>query len=101
MGCWLNDGNQGDPLAMLLEIEGGDEFLRQLYVQRTAPFAPNNKENLRDGSKESQWAPGLSPDWPGRRLPLETSAALTIIWDALDRSCALKAKAVRHEFTGL
>merc|ERR1719362_1360271 len=40
-------------------------------------------------------------DWPGRRLPLETSARLTVVWDAFDARSAMKAKAVRHEFPDL
>lgn len=97
--CWLmDDEDMADNCLESLElVEGGVEFREMLLHQRTAPFAPNNREDPR----YSQIQLGLQKSWPGRRLALETSAEITLLWDAQDPSCAAKAKAIRTEFPSL
>lgn len=96
--CWLAfDGGAGEPLEELSQINGCEEFLRQLLMHRMAPFAPNNKEDPRSVSP----GPPSRRDWPGRRIPLDTSARLTVLWDAHDRRSASQARALCHEFPGL
>jgi len=95
--CWLYGHDSGDVLAKLECMEDESGFLLDLLRQRAAPFAPNNTGDPRMPKPRDH----VLADWPGRRLPLETSARLTVVWDAFDARSAIKAKAVHHEFPDL
>eukprot|EP00927_Polykrikos_kofoidii_P046132 TRINITY_DN40328_c0_g1_i1.p1 TRINITY_DN40328_c0_g1~~TRINITY_DN40328_c0_g1_i1.p1 ORF type:complete len:574 (-),score=68.77 TRINITY_DN40328_c0_g1_i1:70-1791(-) len=110
--CWLarGDGDNADDrdvMALLGQVEDGEEFRDKLLILRTAPFAPHSGAVTRSLSTTSAPSPlmGLTPlrvnPFPGRCLPLETSAELTVVWDALSANSAVKARALRQEFVGL
>eukprot|EP00928_Gymnodinium_smaydae_P045313 TRINITY_DN30229_c0_g1_i1.p1 TRINITY_DN30229_c0_g1~~TRINITY_DN30229_c0_g1_i1.p1 ORF type:complete len:588 (-),score=132.62 TRINITY_DN30229_c0_g1_i1:96-1859(-) len=106
------DGRGGEklapPLAALLQVKGGEDFLRQLLSLRQAPFAPrvlsegdsDEAFSCPEVATESQTT-GCANVVAGEDVPRDNTEDLVVVWDATDLGSAARARALRCEYRGL
>lgn len=105
--CWLSCSDSIEvAIEAVLHTQGGVDFVRQLLLQREAPFAPyaSAPERIAPPSiDEEDSIRAVQQDGSGAEHGCTTHVAplLTVLWDSLHMDTALRARALAMEFPGL